>query len=122
MRSKLAILALATAITAPAIAAPADGFASFWPTFAAAAAKDDTKALATMIVLGPGLGDNIATFAKAHAAYLGPEARRCLAKAKPDRQVDPEGTLSYSAYCGQVIYGFTKSGGAWKLTDLSPDD
>ena len=122
MRLKLAALALAAAIAAPAMAAPADGFAAFWPTFAAAAAKDDTKALASMIVLGPGLGDDITTFAKAHAAFLGPKARRCLAKAKLDRQVDPEGTLSYSAYCGQVIYGFTKSGGAWKLTDLSPDD
>jgi hypothetical protein len=127
MRSTIASMALAMAIAAPAIAAPApatpaDGFAAFWPSFTAAAAKDDTKTLATMIVLGPGLGDDIETFAKAHAAFLGPKARRCLAKAKPDRQVDPEGTLSYSAYCGQVIYGFTKSGGAWKLTDLSPAD
>jgi hypothetical protein len=113
-------LTLATAETA--IAAPADGFAAFWPAFAAAAAKDDSKALASMTALGPGLGDNGSSFAKFHAANLGPAARRCLAKAKPARDVDPQGAVEYSALCGEVIYVFSKVGGAWKLTDLGAND
>jgi hypothetical protein len=113
-------LTLATAGTA--MAAPADGFAVFWPTFAAAAAKDDAKALASMVVLGTGFGDAGASFTKLHKAYLGPAARRCLVKAKPLRGVDPQGTVSYSAFCGEVIYSFSKVGGGWKLTDIGADD
>jgi hypothetical protein len=113
---------LSVLLATPALAAPADGFAAFWPTFAAAAGKDDAKALASMVALGPGLGDAGGSFAKFHAVNLGPAARRCLAKAKPTRDVDPQGTLTYAAFCGQMIYVFTKVGGAWKLTDLGAND
>jgi hypothetical protein len=117
------IAALAVMVAAPAVAAPDDGFAAFWPAFQAAAAKDDAKALASMIALGPNLGEDGVSFAKFHAGELGPKVRRCLAKAKPDRDVNPQGDVLYSAYCGgEIIYGFTKTGGVWKLTDLSPND
>ena len=115
-------LALSLVLAMPALAAPPDGFAAFWPTFAAAAAKDDRKALASMVALGPSLGDSGASFAKFHAASLGPAARRCLAKAKPVRDVDPRGAVTYSAFCGEVIYVFSKAGGGWKLTDLGAND
>jgi hypothetical protein len=91
--SVTATLFLATS----ALAAPADGFAAFWPAFAAAAAKDDSKALASMTALGPGLGDNGSSFAKFHAANLGPAARRCLAKAKPAWDLDRQGAVESSA-------------------------
>ena len=113
---------MALALATPAMAARADGFAAFWTSFAAAAANDDAKALASMTVLGPGLGDNGGSFAKFHAASLGPAARRCLAKAKPARDIDPQGAVSYSAFCGEVIYVFSKVSGAWKLTDLGAND
>ena len=113
MRTPLAtILALVLAAAPVARATPTDGFGAFWASFAAAA-KDDAKALASMVVLGPGLGDAGGSFAKLHRAALGPAARRCLAKAKPVRDVDPQGA---------VIYVFTKPGGAWKLTDLGAND
>ena len=114
--------ALSLVLAMPALAAPADGFAAFWPVFTAAAAKDDAKALASMVALGPGLGDNGGSFAKFHAANLTPATRRCLAKAKPVRDVDPQGAVSYSAFCGEVIYVFSKTGGGWKLTDLGAND
>ena len=116
------MLAFGLATASPATATTADGFGVFWPAFQAAVAKDDAKALASMVALGPNLGDDGASFARFHAGELGPKVRRCLAKAKPDRDVDPQGDVNYSALCGQVIYGFTKSAGAWKLTDLSPND
>jgi hypothetical protein len=115
-------LAVGLATASPAMATPTDGFGVFWPAFQAAVAKDDAKALASMIALGPNLGDDGVSFAKFHAGELGPKVRRCLAKAKPDRDVDPKGDVHYAAYCGQVIYGFSESEGAWKLTDLSPAD
>jgi hypothetical protein len=123
MRIQLGLsVTLCLAATPPALAAPADGFAAFWPTFAAAAAKDDSKALAPMVALGPGLGDNGGSFARFHAANLGSAPRRCLAKAKPLRDVDPQGGVSYSAFCGEVIYVFSRVGGRWMLTDLGAND
>ena len=121
MRVGLGIIATLL-LAAPALARPADGFAAFWPAFATAAANDDTKALARMTALGPGLGDYGGSFARFHAANLGLAARRCLANAKPARDVDAHGAVSYSAFCGEVIYVFSKVGGAWKLTDLGAND
>ena len=115
-------VALALALASPALANPADGFADFWSAFAAAAAKDDTKALASMVVIGPGLGDAGTSFAKLHSEYLGPAARRCLVKAKPLRDVDGQGAVTYAAFCGQIIYVFSRPDDAWKLTDLGAND
>jgi hypothetical protein len=121
MKLGLAVV-LACTLATPALAARADGFAAFWPNFAAAVARDDARALATMVALGPGLGDNGGSFARFHAANLGSEARRCLAKVKPARDVGPHGAVSYSAFCGEVIYVFSKVDGVWKLTDLGAND
>jgi hypothetical protein len=107
-----------------AAAAPIDGFAAFFKTFAAAIAKDDQQALAGMVVLGPGLDDNDTplTFAKFHHAALGPAARRCLAKGGAVRNDNGDGTADYAVTCGHTIYVFSKTKAGWRLTDLSPDD
>jgi hypothetical protein len=114
---------LALALASSAWAAPADGFGEFWTAFAAAAAKDDQAALAKMVVLGPDLDSaQPLTFARVHADLFGPAARRCLANAKPVHSPDGVGEPSYSAFCGQIIYSFYRRGGAWKLTEVGPDD
>jgi hypothetical protein len=107
---------VALAVAAPALAADA-GFAGFWKVFTAAVAKDDKPALAKMVVLSE-MGDWSSSFAAFHAGGLKPAARRCLLKAKPDR--DGEG--NYNVNCGDLIYGFSKAGGVWKLAYVSPDD
>ena len=115
--------ALMAATTAPAIAATGDGFATFWQAFTTALTKDDQPALAKMVVLSdrlnqaPGL-----TFAKFHHDYLGPKTRSCLAKQKPVRDVDGTGAVNYSAFCGELDFVFSQAGGAWKLTDIGPND
>jgi hypothetical protein len=120
MRFAVALLALAAG---PALAAGGDDFAGFWGRFAAAAAKDDQAALASMTALGPGLDPNITplTFARFHATYLKAAARRCLAKGKPVRDVGG-GVVTYEVFCGEVIYGFTRTAGGWKLTDIGAND
>jgi hypothetical protein len=116
-------LGLAMALASPAWTAPADGFREFWTAFTAAVAKDDQSALAKMVVLGPELDQaEPLTFARAHADLFGPAARRCLARAKPVHSPDGAGEPSYSAFCGQIIYGFYRRDGVWKLTDVGPDD
>jgi hypothetical protein len=117
-------IGLALTFAAPALAAGDDGFAAFWKLFSAAAASDDVASLQTMVALGS-ISDSSSrpmTFTQVHAAYLKAPARRCLGKAHPVAGVDGYGAVTYSAFCGQLIYVFTRTGGAWKLTDLSPDD
>jgi len=123
-----AILALAALVLAIGTGLPAraaeDGFAAFWKRFSTAVGKDDKAALAAMTTLGPGLDNNDTplTFDKVHALLLRPAARRCLARAKPLRDVDGTGAVDYDVFCGQVIYVFSKTGGEWRWTDTSPDD
>jgi hypothetical protein len=106
-----------------AAAAPDDGFAAFYKTFAAAIAKDDRPALAGMVELSAGLDDNgkPMTFAKLHHAVLGPAARRCLAKGEPSSN-GGAGPPDYGVTCGQTIYVFSKTKAGWRLTDLSAAD
>jgi hypothetical protein len=124
-RGLWALAALVAAIGAvPPARAADDGFSAFWKTFAAAVAKDDRTALAAMTTLSAALDDNDTplTFAKVHAILFKPAARKCLAKAKPQREIDGTGAVVYDVLCGQVIYGFSKTAGVWRLTDSSPDD
>jgi len=114
-----AILAVSLALGAPAFAAANDGFAAFWAIFAAAVAKDDGASLEKLTAMGPGLDQEDKTFAGFHAHVLDRKARKCLAVARPKRE--PDGA-EYSAFCGQLIFGFSRTAGGWKLTDISPDD
>ena len=117
-----AILAFGLAFAAPAIAAPDDGFAAFWAIFAAAVAKDDGASLEKLTAMGPGLDAQDQTFAGFRAHVLDRKARKCLAAAKPKGQVNGLGQMEYAAFCGQIIFGFSRTAGGWKLTDISPDD
>jgi hypothetical protein len=118
----------ATALTTSSLAAapppPDDGFAAFYKLFAAAVAKDDQKTLAGFTVLSGALDPaDHPTFAQFHKRYLTLKERRCLANAKPARDIDGTGAVNYYVFCGQLIYSFTKpSAAGWRLTDLSPAD
>jgi hypothetical protein len=114
-----AVLALSLALGAPAFAAANDGFAGFWAIFAAAVARDDGAMLEKLTVMGPSLDQQDKTFAGFHAHVLDRKARKCLAVARP--KIEPNGG-EYSAFCGQIIFGFSRTAGGWKLTDISPDD
>jgi hypothetical protein len=114
-----AVLALSLALGAPAVAARDDGIAAFWAIFAAAIARDDGTTLEKLTLMGPGLDQQAKSFAGFHAHVLDRKARKCLAVARPKRE--PDGA-EYSAFCGQLIFGFSRTAGGWKLTDISPDD
>jgi hypothetical protein len=119
----LAAIGLSLALAPPALATD-DGFAAFWQAFAPAVGHDEVARLQTLVAVGA-IQDSDGkpmTFTQIQADYLKPSARRCLAKAHPVHGVDGTGAVNYSAFCGQLVYVFEKTNGAWKLADFSPDD
>ena len=100
-----------------------DGFAAFWTQFQAAVGKSDQKAVSQMIKF-PVLYNDIRKEAEFPVIWKGafkPAHRRCLAKQKPVKDTH-EGKVSYSAFCDDIIYSFSKDDAGWKLTDFGVND
>ena len=100
-----------------------DGFAAFWTQFQAAVGKSDQKAVSQMIKF-PVLYNDIRKEAEFPVIWKGafkPAHRKCLAKRKPVKDTH-EGQVSYSAFCDDIIYSFSKDDAGWKLTDFGVND
>lgn len=96
-----------------------DGFVAFWAQFKAAVSKEDQNAVSQMINY-PVLYIDIRKASEFPVIWKGafkPAHRKCLAKQKPVKDTN-EGKVSYSAFCDDIIYSFTKVDADWKLTDL----
>ena len=100
-----------------------DGFPAFWTQFKAAVGKSDQNAVSQMIKYPVFYNDprQVADFPLIWKGAFKPAHRTCLAKQKPFRETH-EGKVSYSAFCGQVIYIFSKDGAGWKLTEFGVND
>ena len=100
-----------------------DGFAAFWTQFRAAVAKSDQKAVSQMIKFPVLYIDERqeSDFPLIWKGAFGKAQRECLTKQNPVRDTH-EGTVSYSAFCGSLIYSFGKDGAGWKLTDFGEND
>ena len=100
-----------------------DGFAAFWTQFNAAVGKSDQKAVSQMFKYPLFYIDQrqVADFPVIWKGAFKPAQRTCLAKQKPVKDTH-EGKVSYSAFCGQVIYSFGKDDAGWKLTDIDEND
>ena len=111
-------------LAGPAQAAGSDdGFAAFWTQFKAAVGKSDQKAVSQMIkypILYIDLRQ-VADFPVIWKGAFKPAQRACLAKQKPVMDKH-EGNVSYSAFCGSLIYVFGKDNSGWKLTDFAEND
>ena len=100
-----------------------DGFAAFWTQFKAAVGKSDQKAVSQMIkypILYIDLRQ-VADFPVIWKGAFKPAQRTCLGKQKPGKDTH-EGKVSYSAFCGELIYIFGKDDAGWKLTDFAVND
>ncbi|WP_018259451.1 hypothetical protein [Methylobacterium sp. WSM2598] len=100
-----------------------DGFAAFWTQFKAAVGKSDQKAVSQMVKFPVFYIDQrqAADFPVIWKGAFKPVQRTCLAKQKPVKDTH-EGKISYSAFCGSLIYMFGKDNAGWKLTDFAVDD
>lgn len=108
----------------PALAAGSDdGFAAFWTQFNAAVGKSDQKAVSQMVKY-PILYHDLRQAADFPVIWKGafkPAQRKCLAKQKPVMDTH-DGKVSYSAFCGSLIYSFAKDDAGWKMTDFAEND
>ena len=100
-----------------------DGFAAFWTQFNAAVGKSDQKAVSQMVKYPIFYIDQrqVADFPVIWKGAFKPAQRTCLAKQKPVKDTH-EGKVSYSAFCGHLIYSFGKDDAGWKLTDIDEND
>jgi hypothetical protein len=100
-----------------------DGFAAFWTQFNAAVGKSDQKAVSQMFKYPIFYNDQrqVADFPVIWKGAFKPAQRTCLAKQKPVKDTH-EGKVSYSAFCGHLIYIFGKDDAGWKLTDFAEND
>ena len=100
-----------------------DGFAAFWTQFNAAVGKSDQKAVSQMVKYPISYIDQrqVADFPVIWKGAFKPAQRTCLAKQKPVKDTH-EGKVSYSAFCGHLIYSFGKDDAGWKLTDIDEND
>jgi hypothetical protein len=110
--------------TGSALAAGSDdGFAAFWMQFNAAVGKNDRKAVSQMVKYPIFYIDQrqVADFPVIWKGAFNPAQRTCLAKQKPAKDTH-EGKVSYSAFCGHLIYSFGKDDAGWKLTAIDEND
>jgi hypothetical protein len=100
-----------------------DGFAAFWTQFNAAVGKSDQKAVSQMLKYPVFYNDPrpVTDFPIIWKGAFKPAQRTCLAKQKPVKDTH-EGKVSYSAFCGDLIYVFGKDESGWKLTDFAEND
>ena len=100
-----------------------DGFAAFWTQFKAAVGKSDEKAVSQMIKYPIDYDGQrqVADFPAIWKGTFKPAQRKCLAREKPVKD-SHEGKVSYSAFCGSLIYVFGKDDAGWKLTDFGEND
>lgn len=100
-----------------------DGFAAFWTQFKAAVGKSDQKVVSQMVKYPAFYIDQwqVADFPVIWKGAFKPAQRTCLAKQKPVKD-HHTGKISYSAFCGSLIYTFGKDDAGWKLTDIDEND
>lgn len=108
----------------PVLAAGSDdGFAAFWTQFNAAVGQSDRTAVSQMVKYPVFYIDprQAADFPVVWKGAFKPAQRTCLARQKPVMDTH-EGKISYSAFCGHLIYSFGKEDGGWKLTSIDEND
>ncbi|MFN0122577.1 MAG: hypothetical protein ACKV2V_18935 [Blastocatellia bacterium] len=125
----LLMLTLITLILVPAMALPqtapkgsSSEFAAFWKEFKTAVAADDKEAVAGMTKLPIYLENKArdkAGFLKLYPKLFSAKVKKYFATAKPVKEYNED---SYSVFCGQTIYVFSRVDGKYKFTDMGVND
>jgi hypothetical protein len=125
MKFPLAIALILLVLTRPLQGAEtkpeAGSFAPFWTQFKAAVANKDKDAIAGMTKFPFNYGKKMsrADFIKQFDEIFNAKVRKCFQAAKPTKDTNRE---SYTVFCGEDIFTFTKENGEYRLTDLDLND
>ena len=111
------------AVASPALQKEFDGFIE---KFRAALRTNDSAAVAAMTRL-PFMNDSAirdaAQFrAKTYASSFTAKNRACIQRGKAIYDRDGENNDSYSVFCGELIFVFTKTPAGFLFTDISVND
>lgn len=111
------------AVASPALQREFDGFIE---KFRAALRTNDSAAVAGMTRL-PFMNDSAvrdaAQFrAKTYTTFFTAKNRACIQRSKAVYDRDPEKNESYSVFCGQHIFVFTKTPAGFLFTDIGAND
>ncbi|MBL8587751.1 MAG: hypothetical protein JNK46_04415 [Methylobacteriaceae bacterium] len=101
-------------------------FDAFLTRFRAALKANDAAAVAGLTRLpfmaDPAIADAAQFRAKSYATLFPARARACLQRARPVYDRDGEQNHTYSAFCGQTIFTFTKTPAGFRFTDVGAND
>jgi hypothetical protein len=117
----LMLLVLTRSLPGAEIKPEAGSFAPFWTQFKAAVAKKDKEAIAGMTKFPFNYGKKMirADFIKQFDVIFSAKVRKCFQGAKPEKSTNRE---SYTVFCGEDIFTFTKDNGEYRLTDVDVND
>ena len=125
MKFPLAIALIFLVLTKPLPGAEmkpeAGSFALFWTQFKAAVAAKDKEAIAGMTKFPFFYRDNLtrADFIKQFDVIFNAKVTKCFRSAKPEKDTN---RVSYTVFCGEDIFTFTKEGGEYRFTDVGVTD
>ena len=117
----LMLLVLTQSLHSAEPKAEAGSFALFWTQFKAAVANKDKEATAGMTKFPFNYGEKMtkADFIKQFDVIFNAKVRKCFQRAKPMKDTNRE---SYTVFCGEEIFTFTKDSGGYRLTDVDMND
>jgi hypothetical protein len=125
MKYPLAIALILLVLTKPLHSAEnkreAESFAPFWTQFKAAVATKNKEAIAGMTKFPFNYREKMtrADFMKQFDVIFNAKVRKCFQKEKPTKDTNRE---SYTVFCGEDIFTFTRENGEYRFTDIDVND
>jgi hypothetical protein len=125
MKFPLAIALILLVLTKPLHSAEnkpeAGSFALFWTQFKAAVATKNKEAIAGMTKFPFNYREKMtrADFMKQFDVIFNAKVRKCFQNEKPTKDTNRE---SYTVFCGEDIFTFTRENGEYRFTDIDVND
>jgi hypothetical protein len=125
MKFLLAIALIFLVLTKPLpsaeVKSEAGSFALFWTQFKTAVGNKDKEAIVGMTKFPFNYREQLtrADFIKQFGVIFNAKVRKCFRSAKPEKETNRE---SYTVFCGEDIFTFTKENGQYRFTDVGEND
>ena len=117
----LTFLVMVNPASSAEVKSEGQSFATFWTQFKTAVASKNKEAIAGMTKFPFNHGKQLtkAEFLKQFDVIFNAKVRKCFQNAKPEKESNRE---SYTVFCGEDIFTFSKENGAYRFTDIDVND